>query len=476
MSSGGEGNDTIFSDSENSTLLGGDGNDMIGSWIGYELSQFCNPSIDGGAGDDYVDLSYNGSATVIGGSGTDTLSFGFGEIYGSNFGSVGISDSPQYGYFSGTMWLFHTDIEQLIAGGLPEGSISAGGGPNTTLVALSADAGSVNGVGLVEWGYGSYVEASITNGGSIDVDSQTRGFTISGTDKPNVITSTVGCTIDAGGGDDLITANARGLILDGGTGNDTLKNVDGSDAVFTIGQAVYDSSGNLTQQISHIEEFIGGSGNERVTADPKSSTSITLIGGNGNDTLIGGAGNDFLYGGNGNDSLVGGGGNNQLRGEAGNDSLTAGHGSDFFSGGTGFDQVSYSDRVNGVKVGIGKYADDGETNELDNVYYDVECVVGGKGSDAISATSYLTTGVLLVGAGGNDTLIGGPGNDSVYGGTGNDQITGNGGADQLFGEAGNDSIFAQDKIKDTVDGGIDDDTALVDVIDSIVNVEHVTKS
>ena len=232
----------------------------------------------------------------------------------------------------------------------------------------------------------------------------------------------------------------------------------------------YDKS-RVIQQISHIEEFIGGTGNEYVAADPSSKAPVTLIGGDGNDTLIGGSGNDFLYGGNGNDSLVGGSGNNQLRGEAGNDSLSAGHGSDFFSGGIGVDQVSYADRTNGVKVGIGKYADDGEANEHDNVYLDVECVVGGKGNDAISANPSIATGVLLVGLGGNDTLVGGPGNDSIYGGTGNDVITGNGGADQLFGEAGNDTIFAADTIRDTVNGGDGTDGARYDSIDNLLSIE-----
>ena len=94
-----------------------------------------------------------------------------------------------------------------------------------------------------------------------------------------------------------------------------------------------------------------------------SSVVGTLSGGAGNDTLIGGGGGDSLNGGPGNDSIMGNGGD---------DTIDGGTGSDFMSGGDGNDTVTYASRTNGVYVGIGTLADDGEAGEKDNVQLDVE--------------------------------------------------------------------------------------------------------
>jgi Ca2+-binding RTX toxin-like protein len=51
------------------------------------------------------------------------------------------------------------------------------------------------------------------------------------------------------------------------------------------------------------------------------------------------------------------------------------------------------------------------------------------GNDVVSATSTLTTSLLLIGGAGNDQLTGGSGNDSLDGGAGNDTLTGGDGND-----------------------------------------------
>jgi Ca2+-binding RTX toxin-like protein len=62
------------------------------------------------------------------------------------------------------------------------------------------------------------------------------------------------------------------------------------------------------------------------------------------------------------------------------------------------------------------------------------------------------------------TIHGGPGNDVLVGGTGHDMI---------FGDDGDDQITSNDGVVDTVDGGAGHDTALVDHVDHLTNVEHV---
>ena len=92
------------------------------------------------------------------------------------------------------------------------------------------------------------------------------------------------------------------------------------------------------------------------TADGDQASTVTVTGGNGNDTLDGGNGNDTLSGGNGNDTLTGGNGNDTLKGGNGNDTVTGDNGNDTISGGNGNDTVVdvVSNGVTGVIVGNGK--------------------------------------------------------------------------------------------------------------------------
>jgi murein DD-endopeptidase MepM/ murein hydrolase activator NlpD len=126
-----------------------------------------------------------------------------------------------------------------------------------------------------------------------------------GNDSPNSIVGNDGNNrIEALGGDDVVFAGRGDDILVGGSGagNDTYDGGDGVDTVVyssaTLGivvnlslaqnQAVGVEIG--TDQISNIENVIGGSGNDAITGN---AVDNVLIGGPGNDRLIGGAGNDM---------------------------------------------------------------------------------------------------------------------------------------------------------------------------------------
>ena len=150
----------------------------------------------------------------------------------------------------------------------------------------------------------------------------------------------------------------------------------------------------------------------------------SLSGGNGNDSLIGAAGPDILHGDAGDVSLQGGGGD---------DTLDGGTGADFMSGGDGNDTVDYSSRTNGVYVGIGTLADDGEPGEKDNVQLDIETVIGGSGNDTIHGGAASN---LLVGNGGNDQLFGNFGDDTLSGNAGTDTLNGENGTDTAINSSG----------------------------------------
>ena len=92
-------------------------------------------------------------------------------------------------------------------------------------------------------------------------------------------------------------------------------------------------------------EVDAGVGNDIVTANLPELGSY-VYGNDGNDTLVGGAADDSLSGGSGDDQLSGMGGNDVLNGNAGrdklmgyegNDSLYGGNGNDKLIGGPGFD-------------------------------------------------------------------------------------------------------------------------------------------
>ncbi len=106
-------------------------------------------------------------------------------------------------------------------------------------------------------------------------------------------------TVNASGGpgDDLITADAGTLLLQGGNGRDTLE---------------------------------GGSGADR------------LLGGAGDDELHGGSGDDVIIGDGGADALYGGGNDDDLAGRRGEDHLEGGSGRNRLDGGPGRDTLKAS--------------------------------------------------------------------------------------------------------------------------------------
>jgi len=212
-----------------------------------------------------------------------------------------------------------------------------------------------------------------------------------------------------------------------------------------------------------VRSFTGSTTDTPVNFVLANVTGITINGRGGDDVVIlgsvsipatirGGAGNDTLFGGNGNDVIRGEGGIDILNGRDGNDTLDGGVGSDYVHGGAGRrDEVDYSARLGGVRLGLGSIPDDGENGENDNVWFDVEVARGGRGNDTMSTTT--GRDVIFFGNAGNDSLTGGSGNDFFDGGVGRDVLSGLG---------GNDTFIANDGEIDTLTGGSGQDTATAD--------------
>lgn len=327
-------------------------------------------------------------------------------------------------------------------------------------------------------------------------------------------------TIDFAGGND----SAAGVALDpsgdivaaGVAGLPTLE-----DNAFAIVRLLGDAPGT-----SGIINVTGTSGNDTIAVTNNAGTinvtlngqvvatdaladvrSISISGGAGNDTITVGAGVPAvtLGGGAGNDSLVGGDGNDSIIGGNGNDTLDGGLGADVLSGGLGFDAVTYAPRGAGVRVSLDGVANDGAPGEGDNVFTDIEEIIGGAGNDLLVGD---TAANILIGHGGNDTLqgLGGPdtlqggqgsdellagrgqdlifggqsddnafggrGNDTIFAGAGNDTLHAGLGDNQLFAGDGDDQLFARNGLADTVDGGAGINQAQIDSgLDSVTSIQ-----
>jgi Ca2+-binding RTX toxin-like protein len=189
----------------------------------------------------------------------------------------------------------------------------------------------------------------------------------------------------------------------------------------------------------------GGDGDDTIlgTAD----IGDTIFGSDGNDSIIAGAGSDHIDSGDGHDTVSGGEGDNTIIAGDGNDLVVAGAGADSIKGGDGDDTLS---------AGAGE-----------------DTVSGGDGADLINGND---GDDLITGGFGDNTLFGDSGNDSLTGGANDDLIGGGVGDDVLFGNQGNDTLNGEDGAdsisggsgSDVIDAGADDDT-----IDAGVGNDHV---
>src|SRR4029453_19016003 len=125
--------------------------------------------------------------------------------------------------------------------------------------------------------------------------------------------------------------------------------------------------------------------------------------------------------------------------------------------------VTYASRTNAITADITdgptELPDDGEAGEKDFIEASVENLIGGKGNDKLTGSTYSGTPIgytknnKLVGGGGNDSLFGLDGNDSIDGGIGEDNPSGG------AGPAPADTPGRTEALKIDLDGIADDGAA-----------------
>ena len=303
-------------------------------------------------------------------------------------------------------------------------------------------------------------------------------------------------TLNGGSGDDFYYVDHENdsLIDDGGF--ETVK-------AFNMNWTLAAGFENLVIYNDTSESGYTGIGNEADNLMYLTYAAGRLEGRGGNDTLLGAGGNggsNHLLGEDGNDSLVGAGGSDTLDGGAGNDTLSGGT----LIGGEGADTfvISFEGEIADFASGVDKiqldgsrfagtgpsgnfasgddrfYAAAGATSAHDatdrviyntatgEVFYDDDGNGAGTAQliavlPALTATDIVivngSSGQVLNGTAGNDTLSGGSGDDTINGLGGDDHLSGNAGNDRIDGGAGNDVIFG-DRGADYLVGGDGNDS------------------
>jgi Ca2+-binding RTX toxin-like protein len=445
-----DGNDTIALDETNGALpgallLGGAGNDVLTGGSGAD-------QLFGGAGNDILN-GKGGNDFLFGGAGNDVLTGGAG-------------DDQVFGQAGDDLMIWNPgDGSDLLEGGDGNDTAQVNGGNASETFTITA------------------------NGSRVRFDRISPApFTLD-------IGTTEHLVLNAGGGDDVITAGngLAGLIqltLNGGDGNDTITGGDGNDTI-------NGDAGNDT--------IIGGRGNDQ------------LFGGAGDDTFIWnpGDGSDVVDGGTGTDALVFNGanineninisanhGHVKLTRDVGNITmdlnsieridLNALGGADTITvndlTGTGVTQVAIdlgatpggtvrdgqpdnvivngtagNDRIavtaSGTAVTVSGLP---ETVTLANVEPgDTLTIEGGSGNDVIDASAIPAglVGLVIDGGAGNDTITGSAGNDVILAGDGNDTVIGGRGNDTAVLGNGNDTFtWNPGDGSDVVEGGAGTDT------------------
>ena len=223
-----------------------------------------------------------------------------------------------------------------------------------------------------------------------------------------------------------------------------------------------------------IENLISGSGDDSITGN---SLGNVIEGGLGNDTIKGGSGDDILDGGAGNDTIIlesNGTFGSELYAYNISTSLQAGteewinlaaktRFGDVMDGGADVDAVELTDgsdafflhdSFSGFHSSLNLTADDNGKSGTVRIA-NIENITSGAGDDTVDLTSpdYSLIGqnITVDGGSGNDTLWGSDANETLKGGVGDDKLFGGAGINILTGGAGADEFqFTGSSTNDTV--------------------------
>jgi len=442
--------DTVTGGDGADYLTGGQGNDVLrgGNGDDYFVHQYGSDSLDGGAGNDRFYVSYQGTGTIVGGAGIDTLDATSGLDMRGLTSIVGVERlevDSSYIIASATQLALFASIDSNVASPLTPYNFY-----------LIQGAGDLTGRfvdALRDLNISGYYATSGLSfivgpgfGGRVSLDGSSFGDTATGGDGNDVMSG------NAGG--DSLSGGAGNDTLSGGTGVDTLRGGDGDDRL-NGGTDVDSFDGGLgSDTIDYSYSGTAGAINlatQSATIEAETFTSIeNAIGSQGANVITGSGAANILDGQGGADSILGGGGN---------DTIAGGSGSDTLNGEAGVDTVDYSYTATAGAINLALQTTTIDTDTLAGF----ENAIGSQGANVITGSGAAN---ILDGQGGDDSILGGGGNDTISGGAGVDTVDGQVGIDTIsfVNEAG--GIINLATSTATIDG----------VAEQILNFENVIGS
>ena len=421
-------------------------------------------------GTNYIQLgtqaAASGMATIIGGSGKDTI-----EATGFNGSSLTIESGNEADFISGSDAASNHilsgagDDSIILKDAAAVGHSTVDGGVGTDTLSLSSattladtQLGGLSGVEILR--AASTGASKFVLGATAQLVSGVR--TVIGGNANDTLDASgynAGINLNGGAGDDNLVLstgdNLRQSNVVAGSGNDTLSfgiaalSVTDEDftGVTTV-EALMTANGNnrillgANAQTAGIATLIGGTGRDTFDASGFTTRGVVFLAPDATDSLVGGAGIDTistgssfnmslssgievlnltsssaatLTGNDSNNSIFGGAGSNDtLIGKGGNDYLDGRTGADSMVGGTGNDTFVVDDLGDTVAENLSE----GTDTVVSKINYTLAdnfevLILGGK--DSISGT-----GNNL-----DNTLIGNSAQNTLFGGDGNDSITAN---------------------------------------------------
>jgi Ca2+-binding RTX toxin-like protein len=352
------------------TITGGAGNDAL-----TITAVTGTVSLNGGAGNDTVTAAAALAITdtLIGGDGTDTLSSTSALVNTAGYAT------PTTRTISGFETL---SISNDLTGAITTVGIDTG---IKTLVLASDGANTLGGAITFNTG------ASTLQIGTIATTAAALGaaLTAAATDTTaadgDALTITNGnlSTVDAFAAQNVTTTGYESVTIN--TGSYTTAVAQSSGTISVTGSSGFTSAETL--KIAGANNFTAGA----ITADiidasamtSTTDTTLTTVTGTTATTVTGSGGNDVL--------IIDGTNNVSVNGGAGNDTITGGAGNDVLLGGTGIDSITAAAGNDTVTAGAGN-----DTIVFGDNFTTGDVVDGGDGTDTLSLTSATNTGSLNV--------------------------------------------------------------------------------
>ena len=492
--SGGPGCDTLTGNDSNDVLDGGSGPEDDFLFGGHNLDRLFggpgNDTLDGGTGDDGTPAQPMdggpGDDTITGGTQQDVMRGGSGadgidcgpNDSDANLDTVMYDERPAGDPLTITLNAGTDDDGSVGEGDDVVGCESLVGGAGHDTITGDGGANSLHGQGGDDDLFALGGNDSLNGGFGTPGNDELYGG--EGNDEP----------MQGWDGDDVIDGGpGNDRFLDGNEGTDTIRGGDGHDLLrgdnagfgdAFVPDSMEGGAGNDTMTPNHGGGLVdGGPGSDLLVLTSIGGPSVWTLDGVANDTTGVGtynvmngetielpSGSDDFTGTGADETIRGGEGVDVLRGMGGDDTIRGGGGADQILGGPGNDTGDLTDQDNG-NVTLDGVANDAHQGGVTTENVDTENLIccGGGSPNVLTGNDEGNTilaqgGPTTINAmGGNDLIRGGGSADTINAGAGDDLIAGGDAADTLNGEAGDDTFDGTDPGADAMNGGDDFDFA-----------------